>query len=160
MINMLLVGCSGDTKSALGLKKSAPDEFMVISNPPLSVPPDFILSNPTEPKKEILSQATLEPQKNSKPDKSDQEFLNKLGAKEQATPSGKLVDEEYQQAINKRKEKGFIRKTVSTFHDESDKVIDPVTEKERIKNNLKEGKPINEGEVQNKSTSTLDKIFN
>lgn len=160
LLTLFCVGCSGDTKSALGLKKPAPDEFMVISNPPLSVPPDFALNKPHEASEEPYNQQSMKTSNNAKLDKSDKEFLDKLGAKKQVTEAGKLVDSEYQKTIQQKNEGGFIRKTASKLHGSSDKVIDPITEKERIQNNIKEGKPINEGEVQNKSSSTLERMFN
>ena len=46
LLAMFTSGCSNDLKSTLGLKKPSPDEFTVISNPPLSVPPNFTLSKP------------------------------------------------------------------------------------------------------------------
>lgn len=43
----LLSACSGsDVRSTLGLNRSAPDEFKVVSRPPLSVPPEFNLLPP------------------------------------------------------------------------------------------------------------------
>lgn len=42
-----LVACSGnDVKHTLGLNRSGPDEFKVVSRPPLSVPPQFNLRPP------------------------------------------------------------------------------------------------------------------
>lgn len=44
---LALAACSGnDVSNTLGLNKSAPDEFVVVSRPPLSVPPDFELKPP------------------------------------------------------------------------------------------------------------------
>jgi len=43
-----LTACSSSTvKDTLGLERSAPDEFRVVSRPPLSVPPEFTLRPPT-----------------------------------------------------------------------------------------------------------------
>lgn len=47
LTGLLLVGCDGDVKESLGLKREAPDEFRVVSRPPLSVPPDFRLRPPS-----------------------------------------------------------------------------------------------------------------
>lgn len=45
---MLLAACgSGEVRSTLGLNRSTPDEFKVVSRPPLSVPPEFYLRPPT-----------------------------------------------------------------------------------------------------------------
>ncbi|MFA7428728.1 MAG: DUF3035 domain-containing protein [Rhodospirillaceae bacterium] len=43
-----LSGCSGGVKETLGLDRQAPDEFQVVSRPPLSIPPEFKL-RPPEP---------------------------------------------------------------------------------------------------------------
>jgi hypothetical protein len=44
---LLLAACSGDdVQSTLGMDRSAPDEFVVYSRPPLSVPPEFDLQPP------------------------------------------------------------------------------------------------------------------
>ncbi len=39
-------GCSNSAKEALGLTKRSPDEFEVVSNAPLSMPPDYNLRPP------------------------------------------------------------------------------------------------------------------
>lgn len=39
-------GCSKETKQQLGLAKTAPDEFAVVTRAPLSVPPDYTLRPP------------------------------------------------------------------------------------------------------------------
>ncbi len=39
-------GCSNTTKEALGLTKRSPDEFEVVTNAPLSMPPDYNLRPP------------------------------------------------------------------------------------------------------------------
>lgn len=44
-ISVVAGGCA-DTRSALGLTKSVPDEFVVVSRAPLSLPPDFKLRPP------------------------------------------------------------------------------------------------------------------
>lgn len=51
---LLLSACSGDeVKSTLGLERSAPDEFKVVSRPPLSVPPEFTLRPPLPGEDEV-----------------------------------------------------------------------------------------------------------
>lgn len=42
---LALAGCA-KTRDALGLTNKAPDEFAVVDNPPLSMPPDFTLPVP------------------------------------------------------------------------------------------------------------------
>jgi hypothetical protein len=51
MMTLLLAGCGGQGKNArdlLGLGRKTPDEFKVVSRPPLTIPPDFTLRPPTE----------------------------------------------------------------------------------------------------------------
>ncbi|MBV8938994.1 MAG: DUF3035 domain-containing protein [Alphaproteobacteria bacterium] len=46
----LLAACDNSSvRSTLGLSRRAPDEFRVVSRPPLSVPPDFNLRPPAAP---------------------------------------------------------------------------------------------------------------
>jgi hypothetical protein len=46
-VMLLLAACSGgEVNETLGLNRRAPDEFVVVSRPPLVVPPDFDLSPP------------------------------------------------------------------------------------------------------------------
>ena len=42
----IVVSCSGNVQDSLGLRRSAPNEFRVVSNPPLSLPPEFSLRPP------------------------------------------------------------------------------------------------------------------
>jgi hypothetical protein len=44
----MLAGCSGGVQESLGLKKKAPDEFSVVRNAPLSLPPNFSLRPPKQ----------------------------------------------------------------------------------------------------------------
>ena len=43
---LMLVACGDDASNAFGYGKSAPDEFTVISRPPLILPPDYNLRPP------------------------------------------------------------------------------------------------------------------
>lgn len=54
----LLAACSsGSVKDTLGLNRAAPDEFRVVSRPPLSVPPEFNLRPPAAPGEVMNPQA-------------------------------------------------------------------------------------------------------
>jgi hypothetical protein len=46
-LSLTLGGCNSQTREALGLTKRSPDEFQVVSNAPLSMPPDYNLRPPT-----------------------------------------------------------------------------------------------------------------
>ncbi|RST62025.1 DUF3035 domain-containing protein [Candidatus Aquarickettsia rohweri] len=43
---LTLTGCSKKTMSNLGLSKGSPDEFTIVPNQPLTVPPMFQLKDP------------------------------------------------------------------------------------------------------------------
>lgn len=48
LVPLLLAGCSQiEVKENLGLTRKAPDEFRVVSRPPLSVPKEFFLTPPS-----------------------------------------------------------------------------------------------------------------
>lgn len=155
---LALSACStSDVKSSLGLRKSAPDEFAVISNPPLSVPPSFEMVAPTdEPKvfteKEVMQETRL--------GRDDAEFLGEFDRPVAKTKVQKQIDDENKQFHKSRSEKGAVRRAITNIngHDE-EKVIDPVSERRRIRDNVANDLPINEGEVSNKSKSTLERIF-
>lgn len=48
---LALSACGGDVRESLGLTRESPDEFVVVSRPPLAVPPEFKLI-PPEPGKQ------------------------------------------------------------------------------------------------------------
>ena len=78
---MALSACSSNTvKDTLGLNRSAPDEFRVVSRPPLSVPPEFTLRPPD-------SAAML----NNQPSASQKAQSLVLGAQPAATATGTSV---------------------------------------------------------------------
>jgi len=139
----LLFGCSSG--NPFSTAKRPPDEFMVVSNPPLYIPPNFDLKDPskleyeTHEKKEAL-------------DSSEKKFLQQIDeAKSQR-----------EDQIEPDDDKGVARKFFSRFKGkESSEIIDPTSEKERIKKNQEEGKPINDGTVKTKKEggSTIDKLL-
>lgn len=154
----LLTGCetAPDIKSTLGLKKPAPDEFMVISNPPLTTPPDFSLTAPDVDPQRYHFEA-VETHKGF--DNNDKEFLDNLGTKSDSSIK-REVDDTYKNEKRAKKEKGAIRKTLDKVSGKrGDPIIDPMAEKERIKENIESGKPVNEGDVKLEKKSTIDNIL-
>lgn len=157
-----ITSCSGDVKDTLGMRKSAPDEFVVISNPPLSVPPQFDLPDPNSD--EVIKAAPTQTDKkveNKSLSKDELKFIDSLGAKLGGTEAKKLVEKEHLEKQKKEKNKGVVSKTISKISGGSeDPVINPVSERDRLKENKEQGKPITEGNVKNKDESTLKKILN
>lgn len=189
-----LTACaSGEVRETLGLNRAAPDEFKVVSRPPLSVPPDFSL-RPPEPG--AAPREAVDPEQDAKrlflresqsedgvieliesdvdtaitpvistsaPTSGESVLLGKLGA-DNADPEirDKLYSEEkdLDREIVKDKDATVIDKLLG--YDAVEPVVDPFAEAERIRENVDEEKPINEGEVpvlDKSDGSTLDKIF-
>lgn len=48
LCTLALSACSSGVKETLGINKKAPDEFKVLSRPPLSMPPEFSLRPPAD----------------------------------------------------------------------------------------------------------------
>lgn len=157
-----VTSCGGDMKDTLGMRKSAPDEFVVISNPPLSVPPQFELPSPNSD--EVVKPSQFQIETKSQPKALtdyESKFIDSLGNKSGTTEVKKLIEKERSESQKKEKSKGVVSKTLSKISGNSeDPVINPVAERERLKQNKEEGKPITEGVVKNKEESTLKRILN
>lgn len=155
---LALSACStSDVKSSLGLRKSAPDEFAVISNPPLSVPPSFDMVTPTDEPR-VFSENEVSHE--TKLGKDDSEFLGEFDKPDVKTKIQKQIDDENKQFRKSHSEKGAVRRALNNINGQNEeKVIDPVSERRRIRDNVANDLPINEGEVSNKSKSTLERIF-
>lgn len=156
---MIIAGCSNDLKSSLGLRKQAPDEFVVISNPPLSMPPEFSLQQPSQLQPDGNANPALDKEKKLSTD--EQLFLKQLESDgSSGTNAKKIIDQDNLANKSNMESKGAISKALSKLRgDEEDKVIDPAAERKRLQENQQQDKPINEGEVKNKSTSTIDRLF-
>lgn len=86
---LALSACSQSTKQKLGLAKQAPNEFMVVSKPPLSLPPEYDL-RPVEGMKEVsadmsvrtdgMSQGEKELMTNIQAEHSEEDIKTKIDA--------------------------------------------------------------------------------
>ena len=166
MLAISLVSCGGgsDIKSTLGMRKHAPDEFVVISNPPLKEPPSFELVAPSSAGGSIQMPTDADFERGIITDKnlspSERDFLSKLDHKK-SNQVKDLIDKEHFHHKNKQQSKGIVPKVLSKARgDSEDPVIDPVSERTRIKNNNLNNTPINEGQVQDRTRSTIDRILN
>lgn len=150
-----LSGCSSGVKETLGIKKTAPDEFYVVSNPDLTVPPDFTLVDPSETStREDTYEASAK--SDTKLSNDDKEFLNSLSDSKSKSSVKRAIDQDQQS-----QQKGAIRNAISKISGEGgDPKIDPVAERERIKANQASDKPLNEGDVKEVKQSTIERILN
>lgn len=178
-----LAACSGgDVRDTLGLSRRAPDEFVVYSRPPLSVPPEFDLrpprpgaENPNHVSSEETARETLLGTKTPLSSLEDLEdapasdtavvpvIESEAPSNAQAKFLGKLgvddADPEIRkqlsqdvQAAPKKKKKAQSLYEKIVGDAQDEPVVDATKEAERIRANKDAGKPVNEGE-----TPVLDK---
>lgn len=161
----LTSACGGNVKEELGLKKQAPDEFKVVSNLPLSVPPDFRLPAP-RPGAKRPQQASVEQQAKSllfngqasdetqavNPtdtnvqssallSKGESDLLQKAGT-DQADPQIRALltrEEDTQRA--KKENEGFFSK-IFDKREKPDPVLNATAEKKRIETAKRDGDTI------------------
>jgi len=171
---LLLSACaSGSVKQTLGLDSRAPDEFRVVSRPPLSVPPQFDLRPPgvegttnsamrDRAQEVILGNQTPSGKGSKKTSNADSIFLEKAGAA-QADPNVKqqLAEKKIDEQLQKEEASWWDRLTPSA-DSKKEPIVKAEGEAERIKKNQEEGKPITEGatpESGGGTMSTLERWF-
>lgn len=158
-----LQGCGGGVKRTLGLEREAPDEFRVVSQAPLSVPPDFTLTPPapgaqrpqdasTEEglKSLVLSGSesgatfgTEEPIHNagtvlesSLPSPGESTLLNKADAGAADPNIREALAEEERAKIEKKASEGMFHKVFSTLRHEDEDTKDPLVDAKKEKERI------------------------
>jgi len=179
LLILLLAACSQSAAQTLGMSRKSPDEYMVLSRPPLSVPPDFTLRAPTdEPslkKKEasanemVLGKTQGPPPPAGSVSEGESELLQKAGAKpEDKMVRTQLTQDELKAAKEEEEEKnqGFFSWLGGLFKKDEPKPEEPVVdadkEKQRIENNLQQNKSPAEGTPATttpKDAGLVDKVF-
>jgi hypothetical protein len=173
---LLLLACSGqDARETLGLTREAPDEFVVVSRPPLTVPPDFELRPPTPGMARSAESTTSAARALVLKGEAAPASLEELGAAptvatavdpvlsgNAATPGEAAllnkvgitqVDPDIRQKLGADPEKAAAKREAKTFYDRllqksgEEPVVDSRKEAERIRINTDTGKPVNEGAV-------------
>ncbi len=170
----VLAACSGSTvKDTLGIGRSAPDEFRVVSRPPLSVPPQFNLRPPgttdlapgdmpasQQAEKAVLGDDNSNtfsltpegvPENNinkgvSANTSAESQLLMNAGA-DRADPSVRNTLTQEKLTIQEQQEEAAWWEVWSTKPEKKDPLVDAKKEAERIKKNEEEGKPVDEGET-------------
>ena len=150
-IIIFLTNCSTIRDSA-GVTRKSIDEFQVVENPPLVIPPDFNLLPPDQLKeknilnteenlaKEILFGLDFEEAENKKESSTLNDILKKTNALEVPDTIREELDLETVAEISIE---NFLEEN---WEGEID-VLNAIEESERIRNNKFEGKSISEGEV-------------
>jgi len=153
-----LCGCE-ETKKQFDFSKKAPDEFAVVKRAPLEMPPDYNLRppRPGAPRPQELSpeeeaQAAVTGTKPSGPVKGftpgESALLQESGAIN-ADPSIRAVIDSETARIEKEETPTIdrIMKVTGKKIEAPAKVVDPIAETERIKQNKAQGKPVGTGKT-------------
>jgi hypothetical protein len=169
---LLLAGCGGDIWQTLGLAKKPPDEFVVVTRAPLSLPPDFTLRppqpgapRPQEPTVQERAKSTLYGNTTrtalSGRSKGEQALLDGAGASRASPEIRRTVEAE--QATYAAADETLLEKMM--FWNESDasaEIVDPTKEAERIKQASAVGEGPGEGEtavIERRKKTIFDILF-
>lgn len=169
-------GCQG-MKKQLGLAKSAPDEFAVVRNAPLTIPPDFSLRPPrpgaARPQEAPIREqaedavfrsaraATATIEQGPVESQGESVLLQKAGAVDIDPDIRQIIDREYSDFA--REQDGFVD-WVMFWRDEEalGTIVDAEAEAQRLKENAALGRAATEGEtptIQRREKALLEGIF-
>jgi hypothetical protein len=175
----LLAACSGaEVKENLGLTRDAPDEFRVVSRPPLSVPKEFYLVPPslsgekssgpggesaeqarrlvTQTKTSAVQDVSASPLRSN----AEERLLKRAGSAEADPNIRNHLGRERVKKEMREEDPGVLGRLRGAADEEP--VVDAGKEAERLKENKKKKKPVNAGEVpvvDPKQKSTLERIL-
>jgi hypothetical protein len=171
-----LSGCQG-VKKQLGLAKTAPDEFEVVRNAPLTVPPDFTLRPPQpgaprpqeapirEQAEESIFRAapadtaTIEP--DSVESRGESVLLQKAGAADTDPEIRQIVDREFSDFA--REQDGFVEWVMFWREEEPlGTTVDAKAEAQRLRENAALGRAATEGDtpiIQRREKALLEGVF-
>jgi len=156
----LMAACSTskNTKQMLGIVKSTPDEFKVVTNPPLSVPPEFSLRPLPEDSARLASVDTKNTTAKFEPasanyaiegtTEGESAFLNRMGTGDINPDIKNILESDAEKS--EKKEKSFLDKIAGVTGIGSSKessVVDAKKERERLAKNKDEGKLTTDGET-------------
>jgi hypothetical protein len=173
---MALSACDA-AKQAIGLGKNPPDEFQVVSQAPLSMPPDFNLPTPApgaprpqEGSPEVTAQNALLANTSAAgtavtPDASqssgEQALLQTAGA---ATPDPNIRTTVNQEAAAETEASQGLLDRLIFWHtpEPAGTIVDPQAEQQRLQQNAALGQPITTGAtptIKRRKKALLEGIF-
>lgn len=156
----VLTACQG-TKETLGIgTRQVPDEFAVVKNAPLTLPPDYELRPPRpgaprpqarKPEQDAKEAITGKQAKNGSVQKSDltrgeSSLLTKAGA-EKADPDIREDIDRYQRQTNEKDIPVTQRLFGRGDKETPATIVDAKKERERIRENLEQGESVTQGET-------------
>lgn len=174
----VLTACeAGGVQETLGINREAPDEFVVVSRPPLSVPPEFDLKPPTpgaiSPHESTRHRAKGAVLRNKKPDtavegvsvsdassSADAVFFGKLRVDDANPEIRQILGVDITKKPDTSGAKTLLEKLNASPTEQP--VVDAKKETERLRKNKKEGKSVTEGEtptMEKQNKGILDAIF-
>jgi len=153
----LALGACAQLSDSLGLTKQPPDEFNVVTRAPLAMPPNLDVLLPPEPGKQRPQELQTEAQAQvillgqQLPDVEASPGEQVLMADARVTDAEQdiraTIDFEHGQFVD---EKSWYQEVLFWLDhpDETEVVIDPVAERQRLQNNAALGLPANEGDFE------------
>lgn len=175
ILMLILSGCEG-IKESLGFGGAkAPDEFLVTTHPPLTLPPDFALvppvpgapnrnsGNPANQAETALTNNNNSVTRlNDKPASAGEaNLIAKTGINNVPSDIRKLVEQETA-SINRSNRSLLSRLFSSRSNTNPGVVLDPTKEKQRIDDNIAAGRPLSTGEtpvLKVRKRSFFDSLF-
>jgi len=137
LFSLLIISCSKVRESA-GVNRKNIDEFSVIENPPLVIPPDFNLLPPDQLEEKNLDKAESDLAKEILFGLEDETDNNnsKLSTMENILSESKADDTD--DSIRDEIDEQFAseKRSISKSWDDEMEILDSITESERIRNKL------------------------
>ena len=171
-----LSACEGGIGDALGLGKNAPDEFAVVRNAPLTLPPDFTLRPPrpgeARPNEEsvreqarvaLFNEAGALAIDDSTPAATQGEaaFVERAGAADVDPNIRHIVDREFSGYASE--DENFIDSLLFWQEEQlPGEVVDAAAEAERLRENAEAGEPVTAGEtptIKRREKALLEGVF-
>ena len=163
-----------ETRQAFGLDRTVPDEFVVVTRAPLSMPPDYTLPAPTpgaprpqevssrgQAERLVFGQAAPTGPSVATADAGEDALLLRAGADRIEPDIRRIVNEETTALVEA--DESLVDDLIFWHEDvEPGTVIDPQAESDRLAAATAQGQPINEGEVpvvQRRRRALLEGIF-
>lgn len=153
IVSLLLVSCVSACaidKQTLGLGRRTPDEFTVITRKPLSLPPEYNVTPPTNKdissnniSNEVKTSVLGEKDSKNKLNNEDISFLSTINADN----SDKNIREELTNNSNPAGNKKVVNKIMFWKSEDNSTIIDNAAEAKRLKENKKQGNKINNGDI-------------
>lgn len=153
----LLAGCSTDLSRSFGLSRDAPDEYMVTTRAPLSMPPDFTLRPPRpgaprpqeqserrQAEEALVPQTALNPPSQTVNSPGEAALLQEIGPPAPSDIRQRVDQSARQEAENE----SFVDKLLFWRKpDTRDVVVDPQKEAQRLRENAALGQSPETGET-------------